>query len=142
MPRFIVSPSVVEVVIQEDRQKQEEFERRVRVELLDRLPRTPIFFVRVPEGQIEVELIGMALAKNSPRLANFPDQRTRLRPSDAPFLRRSDRCERRGDASVLTSSECRRKAGTSALRIVAANELDSLPSQIAQRDALATHFRY
>src|SRR5712692_7537879 len=62
-PRDIVSPCVVEVVIQEHRWKQAEFERRVGSEPLDDLPRTLVFFVRVGPGQVEVELVEIRLGQ-------------------------------------------------------------------------------
>src|SRR3990172_1698190 len=58
-PRDIVSPCVVEVVIQEHRWKQAKFERRARSEPFDDLPGRLIFFVRVGPGEVEVELIGV-----------------------------------------------------------------------------------
>src|SRR5579864_8247633 len=46
-PRHIVSPLVLEVVIQKDRWKQAKIERGTRSEPLDDLPRGEIFFVGI-----------------------------------------------------------------------------------------------
>jgi hypothetical protein len=62
-PRDIVSPFVVEVVIQEHGWKQAEFERRAGREPLDDLPGALIFFVRVGPRQVEVELVGVGLGQ-------------------------------------------------------------------------------
>ena len=58
-PREIVSPSVVEVIIQEDWWKQAKFEGRARSEPLDDLPGALVFFVRVGAHEVEVELVGV-----------------------------------------------------------------------------------
>jgi hypothetical protein len=57
----MVSPGVVEVVIQGDGREQAEFERRAGSEPLDDLPGALIFFVGVRTHEVEVELIGMDL---------------------------------------------------------------------------------
>jgi hypothetical protein len=62
-PRHIVSPLVVEVVIQEDGRKQAEIERGTRSEPLDDLPGSEIFFVRVGPCEIEIELVSMNLGE-------------------------------------------------------------------------------
>src|SRR5258707_8631103 len=58
VPRDIVSPRVVQVIIQEDRWKQAELERPTRLELLDDLPGAEVLLVRVGADQVEVELVG------------------------------------------------------------------------------------
>jgi hypothetical protein len=58
MPRHIVSPGVVQVVIQEDGWKQAELERPAGLELLDDLPGAEVLFVGVGADEVEVELIG------------------------------------------------------------------------------------
>src|SRR5271157_272822 len=58
VPRDIVSPGVVQVIIQEDRWKQAELERPARLELLDDLPGAEVLFVGVGADEVEVELIG------------------------------------------------------------------------------------
>ena len=58
MPREIVSPGVVEVILQEDGWKQAELERPARLELVDDLPGAEILFVSIGTGEIEVELVG------------------------------------------------------------------------------------
>jgi hypothetical protein len=62
-PGHIVSPCVVEVVIQEDGREQAEFERRAGSEPLDDLPGAQVFLVRVRPHEMEVELIGVHLGK-------------------------------------------------------------------------------
>src|ERR1700726_4482628 len=59
----MVSPGVVEVVIQEHWWKQAEFERRAGSEPLDNLPGAEIFFVGVGPHEVEVELIGVDLGE-------------------------------------------------------------------------------
>jgi len=44
-PREIVSPGVIQVIIQEDRWKQAELEGPARLELFDDLPRSEVLFV-------------------------------------------------------------------------------------------------
>ena len=51
------------MVIEENRGKQAELERRARSEPLNDLPRAEIFFVRVGAHQIEVQLIGVHFAE-------------------------------------------------------------------------------
>src|SRR5271157_4422801 len=63
VPRDIVSPGVVQVIIQEDRWKQAELERPARLELLDDLPGAEVLFVGVGADEVEVELIGKGLGK-------------------------------------------------------------------------------
>ena len=58
MPTEIVSPGVVQVIIQEDGREQAEFERPSGLEVLDDLLGAEIVFVRVGPGEVEVELIG------------------------------------------------------------------------------------
>ena len=62
-PGHIVSPLVIEVVIQEHGWKQAELEGRARSEALDDLPRALVFFVRVEAHEVEVELIGVDLGE-------------------------------------------------------------------------------
>jgi len=62
-PRDIVSPGVIDVVIQEHRWKQAEFERRVGSQPLDDLPGALVFLVRVGPHQVEVQLIGVRLGQ-------------------------------------------------------------------------------
>jgi hypothetical protein len=57
-PREIVSPGVVQVVIQEDGRKQAELERETSLEALDDRPRTQGLFVGVGTDEVEVELVG------------------------------------------------------------------------------------
>ncbi len=57
MPREIVSPGAVEVIIQKDEWKQAELEGPARLELFDDLPRGEIVFVGIGAGEIEVELV-------------------------------------------------------------------------------------
>ena len=63
MPREIVSPRAVQVVIQENWWKQAELERPARLELLDDLPGAEVLFVRVGTDEVEVELIGKSFGK-------------------------------------------------------------------------------
>src|SRR5258707_9256656 len=63
VPRDIVSPRVVQVIIQEDRWKQAELERPTRLELLDDLPGAEVLLVRVGADQVEVELVGESLGE-------------------------------------------------------------------------------
>jgi hypothetical protein len=59
MPRHIVSPCVVEVVVQEHGWKQAEFERRAGSEPLDDLPGALILLVGVGACEVEVQLVGV-----------------------------------------------------------------------------------
>src|SRR5260370_33977451 len=61
VPRDIVSPRVVQVVIQENRWKQAELERPARLELFDDLPGAEILFVGIGTNEVEVELVGESL---------------------------------------------------------------------------------
>ena len=63
MPRDIVSPGGVEVIIQKDRWEQAELERPARLQLLDDLPGAQILFVGVGANEVEVELIGEGLGE-------------------------------------------------------------------------------
>ena len=51
MPREIVSPGVIEVIIQEDGWKQAELKRPAGLELLDDLPGGEILFMGIGAGQ-------------------------------------------------------------------------------------------
>jgi hypothetical protein len=62
-PRHIVSPRVVEVVVQEHGWKQAECEWGARGEPLDDLPGALIFFVRVGANEIGIELVGVSLGE-------------------------------------------------------------------------------
>src|SRR5712692_9849235 len=62
-PREIVSPGVVQVIVQEDGREQAELERPARLELLDDLPGAEILFVGVGAGEVEVELVGVSLGE-------------------------------------------------------------------------------
>jgi len=57
-PRDIVSPGVIEVIIQEDRWKQAELKRPTWLELLDDLPGAEVLFVGIGADEVEVELVG------------------------------------------------------------------------------------
>jgi hypothetical protein len=63
MPREIVAPGVIEVIIQEDGRKQAEVEGEACFQLLDDLPRGEILFVGVGTDEVEVELIGEGFAE-------------------------------------------------------------------------------
>jgi len=63
MPRQIVSPCVIEVIIQEDGRKQAEVEGGAWSEALDDLPGTEIFLVGVGADEVEVKLIGEGLGE-------------------------------------------------------------------------------
>ena len=72
MPRDIVSPRVVQVIIQENRWKQTKLERPAGLELLDDLPGAEVLFVRVGTDKVEVELIGKGFGeKVSPARERF-----------------------------------------------------------------------
>jgi hypothetical protein len=62
-PREIVSPGIVQVVIQKHRRKQAELEGEARSELFEDLPGAEVLFVGVGANQIEVELIGEGLGE-------------------------------------------------------------------------------
>ena len=57
-PREIVSPGVVQVVIQKDGRKQAELERPAGLELLDDLPGGEVLFMGVGADEVEIELVG------------------------------------------------------------------------------------
>src|SRR5258707_15405663 len=61
--RYIVSPRVVEVIIQKDRWKQAKLERGARSEPLDDLPGSLKFLMGVGSREIEIELIGLGLGQ-------------------------------------------------------------------------------
>jgi len=63
MPRDIVSPRVVQVIIQENRGKQAEMERPAGLELLDDLPGAEVLFVGVGTDEVEVELVGKSFGE-------------------------------------------------------------------------------
>ena len=63
MPRDIVSPRAIQVVIQKDRRKQAELERPAGLKLLDDLPGAEVLFVGVGADEVEVELIGKGLGE-------------------------------------------------------------------------------
>src|ERR1700723_932327 len=72
MPRDIVSPRVVQVIIQENRWKKTKLERPAGLELLDDLPGAEVLFVRVGTDKVEVELIGKGFGeKVSPARERF-----------------------------------------------------------------------
>jgi hypothetical protein len=58
VPRDIVSPGVVQVIIQEDRWKEAELERPAGLELFDDLPRAEVLLVGIGADEVEVELVG------------------------------------------------------------------------------------
>jgi hypothetical protein len=58
VPRDIVSPRIVQVILQEDRWKQAELERPAGLEALDDLPGAEVLFVGVGTDEVEVELVG------------------------------------------------------------------------------------
>ena len=62
-PWHIVSPLLVEVIIQKDGRKQAKFEGKPRGEALDDLPRAEILFVGVGAHQIEIELVSVHLGQ-------------------------------------------------------------------------------
>ena len=57
-PREIVTPRVVQVIVQEDGRKQTELERPAGLELLNDLPGAEVLFVRVGADEVEIELVG------------------------------------------------------------------------------------
>jgi len=57
MPREIVSPCVIEVIIQDGRE-QADLERPTRLEVLDNLPGTEVLLGGVGADEVEVELVG------------------------------------------------------------------------------------
>jgi hypothetical protein len=63
VPRDIVSPRVVQVVIQEHGREQAELKGRARFEVLDDLPGAEVLFVGVGANEVEVELIGKGLGE-------------------------------------------------------------------------------
>jgi len=123
-PRDIVSPCVVEVVIQEHRWKQAKFERRARSEPFDDLPGRLIFFVRVGPGEVEVELIGVHFGQEIAAAGEG------FQVEELVFFEAMDGFDvalvgvRGGrDAHVLTVAERGREAGPFSLRVVTADEL-------------------
>jgi tartrate dehydratase alpha subunit/fumarate hydratase class I-like protein len=72
VPREIVSPGVVQVIVQENRWKQTELERPAGLELLDDLPRAEVLFMRVGTDQVEVELVGKGFGEEvAPTVERF-----------------------------------------------------------------------
>src|ERR1700722_16362845 len=95
MPRDIVSPRVVQVIIQENRWKQTKLERPAGLELLDDLPGAEVLFVRVGTDKVEVELIGKGFGeKVSPARERFQIEELILQPGGERFARpgRAERC--------------------------------------------------
>jgi hypothetical protein len=63
MPREIVSPRVIKVIVQEDGWKQAQLERGAWQEALDDLPRAEVLLVGVGTNEVEVKLIGEGLGE-------------------------------------------------------------------------------
>ena len=62
-PREIVTPRVVQVIIQEDGREQAELEGPAGLKLLDDLPGREILFVGIGADEVEVELIGVSFGE-------------------------------------------------------------------------------
>lgn len=71
-PRYIVSPGVVEVIIQEDRGKQAKFEWRARGQTFDDLPQAQIFFVGIGPHEIEVPRLAWLQLRDHPQGQYLP----------------------------------------------------------------------
>src|SRR5581483_11514048 len=131
-PRHIVSPWVVQVIVQEDGREQAEFERRARSEPLDDLPGTLIFFVGVGTDKIEIELIGVGFGEEVAAAGEvFQIEELVFFEAMHGFHVALVGVGWGWDAHVLAATE---SFGEVALELAA---VVGLPDQIAERDAVA-----
>src|SRR5947209_4163457 len=132
-PRDIVSPGVIEVVIQEDRWKQAKFEGRARSEPLDDLPGAEIVFVRVGAHEVEVELVGVRFGEEvAPAGERFQVKELIFFEAMYGFDIALVSMRSRWDAHVLAVEQRRGEVAFELPAVV------GLPNQIAQRDAIAS----
>src|ERR1700735_3952734 len=135
MPRDIVSPRVVQVIIQENRWKQTKLERPAGLELLDDLPGAEVLFVRVGTDKVEVELIGKGFGeKVSPARERFQIEELIFNQAVNGFHIALEGVSGGRDAKGGAGAE----SGGVTAAIMAADELGTivgLPDQVAQRDA-------
>src|SRR5260370_20207981 len=129
--RDIVTPRVVEVVIQEYRWEQAECEWRARSEALDDLPGAQIFFMGVGSHKVEVELIGVHLSKE------FATACELFQVEELVFFEAMNGFDVAlvsvrggGDAHMLTVAESCREIAFELAAVV------GLPDPIAQRDSV------
>jgi len=140
-PREIVSPKVIEVIIQEHGWKQAESEGRAGSEPLDDLPGSLVLLVGVGTGEIEVELVGAGLGQEVAAVGErFQIEELVFDEAVDGFDVALEGVGGRGDADVLAVAQGSGKAGAVAVAVEAADELAAvvgLPDQIAQRNAAA-----
>ena len=132
MPGHIVSPSVIEVIIQEDWGKQAEFKWRSGSEAFDDLPGVNIVFVRVGSHEIEVELVGVGFGEEIAPAGEI------FQVEELVFFEAMDGLDitlvsvgRGRDAHMLAAAQ---GFGEIALELAA---VVGLPNQIAERDTVA-----
>ena len=131
-PWHIVSPLGVEVVIEDDRRKQAELEGRAGIEALDDLPGSLKFLVGVGPGEIEVELVGMDFGEEvTAALEEFQIEELVFFEAVDGFDVALEGVSGRGNTDMLAVAE---SGGEIAFELAA---VVGLPSQIAQRDAVA-----
>src|SRR5579863_2245222 len=138
-PRDIVTPGVVEVIIQQDGWKQAESQWRARSEPLDDLPGTLIFLVRIGAHQVEVELVGVRFGQEVAATGEiFEIKELIFFQAMHGFHVALIGVRRWGNARVLTRAERGGKTGWFSTAIMAADEFGTivgLPDQIAQLPA-------
>ena len=120
------------MIIQEDRSKQAEFERRRGSEPLDNLQRAEIFLPGVGSYEVEVELVGVGVGQEvSPAGKVFDVEKLVFFKAVYGFHIALVGVRGGRDAHVLAVAE---HFGKVAFELPA---LVNLPDQIAQRDAVA-----
>src|SRR3970040_2255153 len=141
MPREIVSPCVVEVIVQEDGRKQEQIERRAGSEPLDDLPGALVFFVGVGSHEVEVELVGGGFGQELAAVAELLQVEELIFDQAVHGLHVAlVGVGGRRDAYVLAVAEGGGEAGATAMAGGGTDELAAvvgLPDQEARLDAVA-----
>jgi hypothetical protein len=140
-PREIVSPGIIQVVIQKHRWKQAELEGEARSELLEDLPRAEVLFVGVGANQIEVDLIGEGLGEEvSPAGERFQVKELVFDEAMNGFDIALEGVSGGRNTGVLAVAQSGGETGRVTPTIVTANELTTvigLPDEVPQRDAAA-----
>jgi hypothetical protein len=135
--RYIVSPGVIEVIIQKHGWKQAELERGARSEPLDDLSRTLIFFVRVGSGEVEVELIGLRLGQEFTTTSEgFQIEELIFDQAMHGFHIALEGVRRGRDAQMLAIAQSGGETGAMTVRIVAADEFAAVGTVVTKARAV------
>ena len=138
-PRDIVSPGVIEVIIQEDRWKQAELKRPAWLELLDDLPRAEVLFVGIGADEVEVELVGEGFGEEIAAAGErFQVEELIFDEAMDGFDIALESVSGGRNADMLAVAESGGEASGVATAIMTADELGAvvgLPDQIAERNA-------